>query len=384
MSGITVGQNSPVEYVFKMGRLSVDEVSTSGRTNESDSGGEGGSEQFMGFPGQLVSYPLGFYAFREFCKAKGVIGGKWGKCAEFAGRQFRGCTVAEGEEYFYLLADLETERRDRGIDESISLVYFDGDIRSDLSEGFLCYLSQLEYGLSLPLTNLAKGVMNTIGACPVQMNRNMWEVITIYVHLNDWWERGEKINGNCHQRDGEELLDLRFRSVKQSVKSIVERKKSLLDKVAEEETELELVLGELGLSSKKRVESKSIKVVKAQSTRSMTGVDEGYRQTSGEEFKLRLQGRAVQLNRTSQRAKWAKREKVAEGRSSSMDDLNEVEKRARLEILQGKEDTSQLVAHFVKGIWFGIEEQESELKMAKSELEKILALAKTDALKEVK
>ncbi|KAF6168110.1 hypothetical protein GIB67_011495 [Kingdonia uniflora] len=163
------GRNSPVESIFKMGRSPVDEVSTFGRTNESDSGWEGGLDQFPSFPGQLVSYPPGSDTFREYCKAKGVIGGKWGKCAEFTGMQFRGCMVAEGEEYFYLLADLEAEKQDRGIDESITLEYFDGDVRS--------------------------------------------------------------------------------------MKSIVERKKSLLDEVTEEETELELVLGELGLSRKNRVES---------------------------------------------------------------------------------------------------------------------------------
>ncbi|KAF6154413.1 hypothetical protein GIB67_028305 [Kingdonia uniflora] len=47
----TEGRNSPEESIFKMGRSSVDEVSTSGRTNETDSGGEGGLEQFSSFPG---------------------------------------------------------------------------------------------------------------------------------------------------------------------------------------------------------------------------------------------------------------------------------------------------------------------------------------------
>ncbi|KAF6170018.1 hypothetical protein GIB67_034410 [Kingdonia uniflora] len=84
------------------------------------------------------------------------------------------------------------------------------------------------------------------------------------------------VKGNCPQRDDEELLDLRFRSTKQSVKSTMERKESLLDEVAEE------------------------------------------------------------------------------------------------------------VVCLVKGIWLGIEEQESEMKKAKSELEKNLARAKTDALQEVK
>ncbi|KAF6171529.1 hypothetical protein GIB67_018053 [Kingdonia uniflora] len=65
------GRNSHVESVFKMGRSSADEeVSTSGRMNESDTGGEGGLEQFLGFLGQLVSYPPGFDAFKNFVKPK--------------------------------------------------------------------------------------------------------------------------------------------------------------------------------------------------------------------------------------------------------------------------------------------------------------------------
>ncbi|KAF6166751.1 hypothetical protein GIB67_005627 [Kingdonia uniflora] len=162
------------------------------------------------------------------------------------------------------------------------------------------------------------------------------------------------------------------------MKSTVERKKSLLDEVAEEETELELVLGELGLSRNKRVESRSKKVAKAQSTRSMTGVDEGTRQISGEEVRAKTpeSGSSAQPNLTTK--------KVTEGRSASVDDLKEVEERARLAILQGKEDTSQMIARLVKGIWLGIEKQEFRLKKAKRELEKNLALAKIDALKEVK
>ncbi|KAF6142758.1 hypothetical protein GIB67_018469 [Kingdonia uniflora] len=78
MRGICVGRNSPVESIFKMGRLSVDAVSNSSRTNESDSGGQGGLEQFSGFPGQLVSYPPGSNSFREICNTKGAIGGKRG------------------------------------------------------------------------------------------------------------------------------------------------------------------------------------------------------------------------------------------------------------------------------------------------------------------
>ncbi|KAF6148127.1 hypothetical protein GIB67_011902 [Kingdonia uniflora] len=69
------------------------------------------------------------------------------------------------------------------------------------------------------------------------------------------------------------------------------------------------------------------------------------------------------------------RKKVAEVRFILVDNLKEVEDRAKLVILQGMEDTSQML---------GIDEQESGLKKAKGELEKNLARAKTDAVKEVK
>ncbi|KAF6157755.1 hypothetical protein GIB67_037328 [Kingdonia uniflora] len=406
-----------------MGSLSVNEVSTSGRTNESDNEGERGLEQFPGFPGQLVSYPLGFDAFRDFCKAKVVVGWKW---------------------------DLEVEKQDRGIDESISLEYFDGDVRSKLLEGFLYYLSQLEYGLSLPLTNLAKGIMIAIRACPIQMNGNMWEVITVCDHLNERWEREEKVRritpedvlhfygvknfkasgGSyfCASVTRRRFFDLNSAGQTwndsiiwvKGVKSTVKRKESLLYKVAEEETELELVLGELSLSRKKRVDSRSNKVQKAQSTRSMAGVDEGKKQTNGEDARPNpsktpgtgssAQPKPVKPSKVTQLfpKKWMLKtlsapvatesgevakekrrrvessgEKVAEVRPAAVDDLSEVRERARLAALHGEEDTSKMVARLIKGIWLGIEEEKSELKKAKSELEKDLARAKTEAMKEV-
>ncbi|KAF6163292.1 hypothetical protein GIB67_025156, partial [Kingdonia uniflora] len=130
----------------------------------------------------------------------------------------------------------------------------------------------------------------------------------------------------------------------EGVKSKVARKESLLNEVVEEEIELELVLEGLSLSKKKRVDSRSNK--------------EG--QTLG-----------------------VPREKVAEGRFAAVDDLKEVEDRARLAVLDGEKDTSKMVARLVKGIWLGIEEK-NELKKVNIELEKELAHSRTDALKEVR
>ncbi|KAF6146645.1 hypothetical protein GIB67_008931 [Kingdonia uniflora] len=78
---------------------------------------------------------------------------------------------------------------------------------------------------------------------------------------------------DCLQRDDEEPMKLLFRTVKQRPKSQVERKESLLDKVALEETELEVVLEDFGISKKKRVKSIVEKVLKSQLTRLMTSSD---------------------------------------------------------------------------------------------------------------
>ncbi|KAF6139867.1 hypothetical protein GIB67_009714 [Kingdonia uniflora] len=300
-----------------MGRSSVNEVSTSGRTNESDSEGEGGSEQFTGFPGQLVSYPSGS---EEVIAACDHLNDRWERANKVRRitpediLQFYGVKNFKASGGSYFCASVTRHR------------FFD--------------------------LNLAGRTWND----------------------NIIW-----LKGNCLQRDDEDFMDLQFRSVKQSVKSTVERKEPLLDEVAEDGTELELVLGELGLSGKKRVKSKSKKVTKPQSARSMTGVDEGTRQTNGDEVRVKTSGSgsSPQPNLTTSKIahKFPKRqikkampasgatvsgevaqgkrrrvkllggseEKVAEVRSLSVDDLKEVEERSKLAIIQGKEDTSQMV-----------------------------------------
>ncbi|KAF6146786.1 hypothetical protein GIB67_007500 [Kingdonia uniflora] len=122
---------------------------------------------------------------------------------------------------------------------------------------------------------------------------------------------------------------------------------SLLDEVAKEETELEFVLKGLGLSRKKRVDSRSNKVRKALSTKSMAGVDEGKKQkrmlkalpataTTGSGEVMKDKRRKVEPLRELG-------EKVSEGRSATVDDFKEVEERARLAVLHGEEDTSKML-----------------------------------------
>ncbi|KAF6136547.1 hypothetical protein GIB67_016003 [Kingdonia uniflora] len=172
------------------------------------------------------------------------------------------------------------------------------------------------------------------------------------------------------------------------VKSIVERKESLLNKIAKEETKLELVLKGLSLNRKKRVDSKSNKVRKAQSTRSMTGIDEGKSQVNGEEALPASgttgSGEVTKDKRMRVEPSGESGNKVIEGRFAAVDDLEEVVERARLAVLLGEEDTNKMVAYLIKGIWLSIEEERSELKKVNVELEKELARSRTDASKEVR
>ncbi|KAF6151227.1 hypothetical protein GIB67_035669 [Kingdonia uniflora] len=153
----------------------------------------------------------------------------------------------------------------------------------------------------------------------------------------------------------------------EGMKSEVEKNESMLDKVLEEETELKLVLEGLGLSRKKRVDSKSNKILKALPS---SGTTESGEVTKDKRRRVEPSGES--------------REKVVEGRSATVDDLKEVEKRARLAVLHGEEDTSKMVARLVKGIWLGIEEEKSDLKKANVKLENELARSRTNALKEVR
>ncbi|KAF6167748.1 hypothetical protein GIB67_017243, partial [Kingdonia uniflora] len=145
------------------------------------------------------------------------------------------------------------------------------------------------------------------------------------------------------------------------VKSTVEKIKSMLDEVAEEETELKLVLEGLDLSRKKRVDSKSDKSLPSPGA-----------MKSGEVAK----------------EKWKRLEssgeKVIEMRPAAVDNIREVEERARLAALQGEKDTSKMVAHLLKGMWLSIEEEKSEMEKTMGELEKNIARANNEAMKEVK
>ncbi|KAF6143799.1 hypothetical protein GIB67_016720 [Kingdonia uniflora] len=215
--------------------------------------------------GSRVEYPIGSCRFKEFYKAKSSIDGNWGHA--------------------------------------------------------FAYRAQFDYGLTLALSNLAKSVMNLIGAYPAQLNCNFWEVILVCETLNGRWaasgsegriiakdfleyypvkyvtatdsaylsssssrpcffdlsSAGRVWNDNllwvsceCLQRSDEEPLKLNNRTITK-----VSRKESFIDVVAREGTELEAILKELEISRFKMVASKNNKVRRSQAKRRLAGKTPG-------------------------------------------------------------------------------------------------------------
>ncbi|KAF6176934.1 hypothetical protein GIB67_027734 [Kingdonia uniflora] len=137
--------------------------------------------------GSRVEYPIGSSWFREFCKAKSSIDGIWGHAFAYMGNFFRTCSVSQEGDYLYLLPDLAKEKKSRRLGDKVSLEYVQSIVKDSRTDGFCYYLAQFDYGLTLPLSNLAKNVMNLIGACPTQLNCNFWEVILVCETLNGRW-----------------------------------------------------------------------------------------------------------------------------------------------------------------------------------------------------
>ncbi|KAF6141862.1 hypothetical protein GIB67_003233, partial [Kingdonia uniflora] len=276
--------------------------------------------------GSRVEYPTGSSRFREFCMAKSSIDGIWGHAFAYRGNFFKTCSVSQGGDYLYLLLDLAQEKKCRRLGDEVSLEYVQGVVKDSRTDGFCCYLAQFDYGLTLPLNNLAKSVMNWIGACPAQLNCNFWEVILVCETLNGRWAASGSerritakdfleyyavkyisttdgaylsssssrpcffdlssagqvwndnllwVSGECLQRSDEGPLELNNRTITKGINCKVSRKESFIDVVAREGTELEAILKELKISRFKRVASKDDKVRRSQAKRRLAGKTPG-------------------------------------------------------------------------------------------------------------
>ncbi|KAF6159355.1 hypothetical protein GIB67_032126, partial [Kingdonia uniflora] len=210
-------------------------------------------------------------------------------------------SVSQGRDYLYLLPDLAKEKKCRRLGDEVSLEYVQGVVKDSQTDGFCCNLAQFDYGLTMPLSNLAKSVMNMIGACPAQLNCNFWEVILVCETLNERWAASATdgaylsssssrpcfldlssagrvwndnllwVAGECLQQSDVEPLELNNRTITKGINCKVSRKESFIDVVAWEGTDLEAVLKELVISRFKRVATKDDKVRRSQAKRRMAG-----------------------------------------------------------------------------------------------------------------
>ncbi|KAF6165855.1 hypothetical protein GIB67_012752, partial [Kingdonia uniflora] len=76
------------------------------------------------------------------------------------------------------------------IGNDIDIAYYNGTGAEVVEKGFLCYLNQVVYGLSIPLTFFQKGVMNALKSCPGQLNGNVIEMMRVCEALNQKWRDG--------------------------------------------------------------------------------------------------------------------------------------------------------------------------------------------------
>ncbi|KAF6154156.1 hypothetical protein GIB67_016408 [Kingdonia uniflora] len=255
--------------------------------------------------GSRVEYSMGCSRFRDFCKAKSRVDGIWGHAFGYRGNFFKTCSVRQGGDYRYLLPNLAKEKKCRRLGDEVSLEYVQGVVKESQTDGFCCYLAQFDYRLTLPLRNLAKSVMNMIEACPAQLNYHFWEVILVCETPNERWAA----SGSESRITAKDLLeyyavmyvtttDGAYLSSSSSrpcffdlssagrvwndnllwvsgISCKVSRKESIIDSVAKENTELEVVLKKLGINRLKRVASKEGKVRRSQAKRRMAGKTSG-------------------------------------------------------------------------------------------------------------
>ncbi|KAF6139333.1 hypothetical protein GIB67_021543 [Kingdonia uniflora] len=183
-----------------------------------------------------------------------------------------------------------------------------------------------DYGLTLPLSILAKSVMNLIMVCPAQLNCNFWEVIFVSETLNGRWVvSGSEMRITAKDfleyyvvmyvtaTNGEYLCSSSARPCFFDLSSAgrvwndnllwvyginckVSRKESFIDVAAREGTELETMLKELEISRFIRVASKDDKVRRSQAKKRLVGKTLGSTEEKLTTSKLNIPLKLARLN----------------------------------------------------------------------------------------
>ncbi|KAF6160237.1 hypothetical protein GIB67_019006 [Kingdonia uniflora] len=257
--------------------------------------------------GQFFKYPENVDVAKKFLQYKKSLDGEWGDYIMNAGLWFRTLVRPSGNVKHYQVPSLDRWKRSMDIGNDIDIVYYSGTGSEVVKEEFLCYLNQVAYGLSILLTFFQKRVMNALKSCLGQLNGNIFKMMRVCEVLNQKWRDGGiarqfiaddvlkyykfkyvkdrksgylfsdsarpkffdfkffgrpwcdhlvMVRGNCMQVPGEPALELIYKNfnVKPNPKVVADTS-ILFDIVSREGSELNKVLGELGIRREKRLNS---------------------------------------------------------------------------------------------------------------------------------
>ncbi|KAF6163528.1 hypothetical protein GIB67_002533 [Kingdonia uniflora] len=165
-----------------IGAVTADNPSVSSRR---DVGLHAGDET-----GEFFKYPENADISKKFLQYKKSLDGEWGNYVMNIGLWFRTLVRPSGNVEHYQVPSLDCWKRSMDIGNDIDIVYYNKTGSEVVEEGFLCYLNQVAYGLSIPLTFFQKWVMNALKSFPGQLNGNINEMMRVYEVLNHKWKDG--------------------------------------------------------------------------------------------------------------------------------------------------------------------------------------------------
>ncbi|KAF6144521.1 hypothetical protein GIB67_023967 [Kingdonia uniflora] len=206
--------------------------------------------------GDFFKYPADVDVGKTFSKYKKDLARKWRHYVMNAGLSFRTLVRPDGRIEHYQVPSLDQWKRNMDIGDDVEISYYNGTGVEVIEEGFLCYLNQVVYGLSIPLNFFQKGVMNALECCPAQLNGRKSgylysdsarpKFFDFEFAWRPWYDHLVMVRGNCMQVPGELALKLLYKNFneKPNPKGVADTS-GLFDVVSWEGTNLNQVLGEV-------------------------------------------------------------------------------------------------------------------------------------------
>ncbi|KAF6174403.1 hypothetical protein GIB67_024425 [Kingdonia uniflora] len=247
---------------------------------------------------QFFKYPENVDVAKKFLQYKKSLDRECGNYVMNAGLWFRTLVRPSGNVEYYQVPSLDRWRRSMDIGDDIDIVYYNRTGAEVVEEGFLYYLNQVAYGLSIPLTFFPKGEINALRSYPGQLNGNIVEMMRVCESLNQKWRYG----GIARQFVADDMFVAVL--TEPNPKATADTS-SLFDVVSREGNELNKVLGELGIRREKRLNSVVEKVHRAHKNRTMAAFSSTYAdvmEISAYAVDIRASSKGISLEAVEQEA----------------------------------------------------------------------------------